>query len=756
MAPRRINDQRKPRPKVSDMAIYPGDRRVKDRRAHNREFNYVLQIRDEDLRLIQDHQHTLTQGVANFADVYYNYLFDNPSTAEVLYRCERQGGNVSDFVRAHLHQLAKISTGVVDDENAAELAKIGRLNHRWAVGPIWMMGAIRLYLDHLRQLTANDAAIDDELRPMLDSALVKLMYRALGIMMQGYWEATLESVEDESASSSPDYLQLIDILKNIPLVVWSIEVPQMKLSFASPAARGICEDKINGPVPCLDCVHSDDQEQVLMAWDQALHGRTAQVECRADLGVGEERNVRFLFSPCIIKRNKVVRIDGLLEDRTEERESVARLEQMATTDELTGLANRVVWNDRLGRALANIRRNGAEQAVVMMLDLNRFKSINDKFGHAAGDEVLRQVAERLRSVLRDSDTVARLGGDEFAVLLPSLDGAVKAGERVANKLQECFQMPVSYQGESLDISTAIGIAISPEHGEDADTLVQRADVAMYRAKQASMPYLFFHPESDVSLDSKLQFTRQLQRALAQGQFELYYQPKVEVGTSRFCGAEALLRWQHPDEGLMLPGRFITVAERIGLMDSVTEWVLVTALMCCKQWNEEGLQAAVSVNVSSKSFQDPALMGKVRSALSEAGVSGDLLEIEVTENTLMSDLNHGSQLLAQLSELGVSVAVDDFGTGYSSLSYLKQLPVQTLKIDKSFLTNISGIGNDVAVVRSIIDLGHNLGCKVVAEGVEDDEAWSKLAELGCDQVQGFHISHPLSERGFTNWLSSSDN
>lgn len=734
------------------MAVYPGDRRLKDRRAHNKEFNYVLQIREEDLRLIQDHQHTLTQGVANFADVYYNYLFDNPSTAEVLYNCERQGGNISEFVRAHLRQLAKIPTGVVDTENAAELVKIGRLNHRWAVGPIWVMGAIRLYLEHLRQLTVNDPSIDPDVRPRLDSALVKLMYRALGIMLQGYWEATLEGVEEGRAASSPDYLQLIDILRNIPLVVWSVEVPNQRVSFASPAARSICDDEISGPVPCLDRVHDEDKERVLMAWEQSLNGHAAKVECRADLGIGGERTVRFLFTPAVAKKGKVTRVDGLLEDRTEERESLTRLEQIATTDQLTGLANRMVWNDRMGRALASNRRNGANQSVVMMLDLNHFKSINDTFGHAAGDEVLKQVAGRLGSTLRESDTIARMGGDEFAILLPNVEGAQKAGERVANKLQECFRAPVSYQGEELYVSAALGIAISPEHGEDTEKLMQRADVAMYRAKQANLPYLFYHPESDVSAGSKLQFTRQLQHALAGNQFELYYQPKLDIGTGKFCGAEALLRWQHPDEGLILPNRFISVADRIGLMVPITDWVLVTALRCCKKWNADGLHAAVAVNVSARSFQDSSLLGKVRGALSEAGVDGNLLEIEITEDALMTDLQHGSKMVEQLTELGVAVAVDDFGAGYSSLSYLKQLPVQSLKIDKSFLANITGAGNDVAIVRSIIELGHNLGCKVVAEGIENDAAWSILTELGCDQGQGYHISHPLSERGFKHWLS----
>jgi len=353
-----------------------------------------------------------------------------------------------------------------------------------------------------------------------------------------------------------------------------VEVPDLTISFASPAARGLCSEQISGPVPCLERIHNEDRERVLIAWEQALRGRMTHVECRADLDVGGERNIRFVFSPLMAKRGKVTRVDGLLEDRTEERESLARLEHIATTDELTGLANRVLWGDRLERALAAIRRNGAQQAVIMMLDLNQFKVVNDTFGHTAGDEVLRQVAERLRSTLRDSDTVARLGGDEFAVLLPAVDSAKKAGERVANKLQECFRVPVSYQENDLYASAAIGVAISPEHGEDAETLMQRADVAMYRAKQADLPYLFFHPEGDVDVNTKLKFTRQLQHALAGDQFELYYQPKVDMSTSEFCGAEALLRWQHPDEGLVLPSRFLSVAERIGLMAPITDWVFV--------------------------------------------------------------------------------------------------------------------------------------------------------------------------------------
>jgi len=429
-----------------------------------------------------------------------------------------------------------------------------------------------------------------------------------------------------------------------------------------------------------------------------------------------------------------------------------RLEQMSTQDEVTGLANRTLWFDRLASALAVARRNPGASVAVMMLDINQFKMYNDSLGHKAGDALLAQIARRLKKVLRDTDTLARVGGDEFGIVLPMVQDAEKAAERVATEVMNSLSAPFSFEQKELCLSSAIGIAVYPQHGEDPHTLASHADGAMYRAKWNAAPYLFYEAEAANSSSEHLQFSGQLHGALERREFELHYQPKIDLVSGQICGAEALLRWQHPKQGMVLPKRFIPVAEQLGMISPITDWVLDTALQECKQWKVNGKPMSISVNVSARSFQSHGLVNRVKRALKKAGVDGSCLEIEITEGTLMTDLQAGAQTLKKLSELGVAIAIDDFGTGYSSLSYLKSLPIDTLKIDQSFLEGMASNPKDVAIVRSIIELGHNLDCKVVAEGVEGEAVRQQLRELGCDLVQGFHISKPLPDAGFREWLS----
>ncbi len=314
--------------------------------------------------------------------------------------------------------------------------------------------------------------------------------------------------------------------------------------------------------------------------------------------------------------------------------------------------------------------------------------------------------------------------------------------------------PFTFQGRELCLSSAIGIAVYPQHGEDSHSLASHADSAMYRAKWNSAPFLFFETEVDASASEHLQFSGQLHGALEREEFELHYQPMIDLSSGRICGAEALIRWKHPQQGLVLPKRFISVAEQLGMISPITDWVLDTALEHSKHWRVDGQPVAISINVSARSFQSPGLISGIRQALAKAGVDGSHLEVEITEDTLMSDLDLGASILEQLSELGVSIAIDDFGTGYSSLSYLKRLPINTLKIDQSFLQDMANDPRDAAIVRSIIELGHNLNCKVIAEGVEEQVVREQLKDLGCDLVQGFHISKPLPDAGFREWLSHS--
>jgi diguanylate cyclase (GGDEF)-like protein len=511
---------------------------------------------------------------------------------------------------------------------------------------------------------------------------------------------------------------------------------------------------MEAPIPCLADTHEDDQQQLLSTWQNAISGNQAYAEIRMSLAGGEQHWYRISLFPSLNRLGRPVQMHCILEDINHLINERRLLEQLATTDRLTTLPNRALWADHLNLALAASRRIPGSQVVVISLDINQFKMYNDTLGRDVGDILLRDVADRLNSIVRESDSLARLGGDQFGVLLQPVNNARVATERVITQILDSFDMPFSYQDKQLCISLTMGISFFPEDGTNEESLLTNAESAMQRAKRNGLPYQYFDPQNDVSPTEQLRYSGQIRTALDNDEFLLHYQPQIDIQTSRITGAEALLRWEHPVEGTVMPNRIIPVAEQLGMITPITNWVLVTALQQCKQWSHDGMQIPVSVNVSARSFQNPRLLEKVEWALQEAGVSGDSLEIEITEATLMQDLDRATDVLTRLSESGVSIAIDDFGTGYSSLSYLKRLPIHTLKIDQSFIVDVAFDQQDVAIVRSIIDLGHNLGYKVVAEGVENGMAWDVLDKLGCDTAQGFHISKPLSDNHFSGWLSDS--
>ncbi len=426
------------------------------------------------------------------------------------------------------------------------------------------------------------------------------------------------------------------------------------------------------------------------------------------------------------------------------------LRHQALHDALTGLPNRTLLQDRLEQALRATRRAGTPVAL-LLLDLDRFKDINDTFGHHYGDLLLREVGARLRDGLRAVDTVARLGGDEFAVLLPGVgaDGAATTAARITAALER----PVVLEGHPFEVSSSIGIALGSDHGDDATTLLRHADVAMYTAKSAAEPSAVYAPGQDQHSPRRLALIGELRQAIAADQLLLHYQPKVDLATGRLVGVETLVRWQHPRHGLIPPDQFIPLAEHTGLIKPLTHWVLTTALWQTRAWQDQGLLLHVAVNLSARLLHDPAVVDTIVDALRTAGVEPRWLEIEITESAVMVDPAGALAILTRLHALGIRLAIDDFGTGYSSLSYLKRLPVDEIKIDKSFVLEMSRNGDDAAIARSIIDLGHNLGLGVVAEGVEDDATWGHLATLGCDVAQGYHISRPVPAAELARWVQT---
>ncbi|MGH2787390.1 MAG: putative bifunctional diguanylate cyclase/phosphodiesterase [Actinomycetota bacterium] len=421
------------------------------------------------------------------------------------------------------------------------------------------------------------------------------------------------------------------------------------------------------------------------------------------------------------------------------RNQVEENERQALRDPLTHLPNRTLFRDRLQQALLLASRSKAAVAI-LLLDLDHFKEVNDTLGHHHGDLLLQQIGPRLNTVLRDSDTVARLGGDEFGILLANVPTPSSAAH-VAEKIIESLLRPFMVQGLKLHVGASIGIAIYPRHGTSADTLMQRADVAMYIAKNNGGGYEQYIPERDDYSAAKLAMGTELRYAIDGNELVLYYQPKVHLRTGRVQGVEALVRWDHPQKGLVAPDDFIGLAERAGLMDQLTMLVLNRAVRQCHEWQQEGLDLTVAVNLSVRNL-DSTLPRRVAAILDRWGVPSGKLELEITEGTVMAEPNRAREVLEALDSMGIKIAIDDFGTGHSSLAYLKKLPVNTLKIDKSFVVNMANDENDFVIVQSTVDLAHNLGLEVVAEGVEDENTWVQLRQLGCDLAQGYWKGRPV--------------
>jgi diguanylate cyclase (GGDEF)-like protein len=427
-------------------------------------------------------------------------------------------------------------------------------------------------------------------------------------------------------------------------------------------------------------------------------------------------------------------------------------EQRARRDPLTALPNREQLHDLVHAAIVDSKRS-KKKVALMLMDLNRFKEINDTLGHHTGDRVLQQLASRLRNVLRDSETVARLGGDEFAILLPSVTDETQVAA-VAQRVLGALDDPFVAAGLALDVDASIGIALYPDHGDRVAKLLRAADVAMYLGKESLSGYTFFSHGSDPGDGGKrLALIGELRSALDGGQLVLYYQPKIELATGMVKGVEALVRWQHPRGGLLAPDEFIPLLEQSSLLRKFTLYIVEMALNDCSGWRQEGFDINVAVNLSMRNLLDSQLPGDLKRLVHKSpNLKFDALELEITESMIMSDPERSFRICTSLRELGFELTVDDFGTGYSSLAYLQRLPVSSLKIDKSFITAMAaGDIDSETIVRSTLDLASNLGLAAVAEGVEDSHIYEQLAELGCAYAQGYLISRPLPNDQLIAWL-----
>jgi diguanylate cyclase (GGDEF)-like protein/PAS domain S-box-containing protein len=508
----------------------------------------------------------------------------------------------------------------------------------------------------------------------------------------------------------------------------------------------------------IDYVHPDDREQLLSVYRHRVRAESGpstlehRILRKGGGAIWVNSSVSVIRDSDDEPAMTVLMVQDISKRKAAEQALLAQAElnqHQARHDALTGLANRTLFSDRIERALDAARPEG-EAVAVMVMDLDRFKEVNDSLGHHAGDELLKEVARRVTGVLRTSDSVARLGGDEFGILLPDLTGAT-AVTAVVGKLFAAMEEPITVQELPLVVEGSIGIAMFPDDGLDVDTLLRAADVAMYTAKEEGKGFGFFDGSTHQLDVARLTLVGELRRAIEKRELVLHYQPQALLETGEVHSVEALLRWNHPERGLIGPGEFIPLAQQTGLIRPLTLYVIGEALRQCRAWEHEGIELAVAVNVSTRNLLDVEFPAQVKALLDAWGLGASRLALEITEDSVLTDPVRTKAILEELAGMGIRLAIDDFGTGYSSLAYLKRLPITEIKIDRSFVMGMATDEDDATIVRSTIDLGRNLGLEVVAEGVETEPIWNTLRELGCTIVQGYFLSRPLPPDELEAWL-----
>jgi predicted signal transduction protein with EAL and GGDEF domain len=514
----------------------------------------------------------------------------------------------------------------------------------------------------------------------------------------------------------------------------------------------------------IQSIDAGDREVLRVALvEAAKNERSFALDYRLSLQSGGERVIHQRGEVFIDQSSNQKMLHGFVQDVTELRKAEEQIRYLAFYDALTGLANRDLFKDRLQKALAaGVRQN--RTMALLLLDLDRFKRINDTLGHEIGDQLLKTIGDRINQCVRGTDSVARfggdvpatfvsrLGGDEFTVLITDLvnphDSVI-----VAKRIIDAIAKPINIQGQELYVTTSVGISVFPSDGQDVETLVKNADTALYEAKgKGRNNFQFYKKALNEVTSERFELESDLRKALEQDEFLLHYQPQLDFQTGRIIGAEALVRWENPVRGMVSPGDFIPLAEDLGLIIPLTEWVIQTACQQNKAWQEAGLPPIrVAVNLSGQQFSQQRVADAAQRALQGSGLDPKYLEVELTESTMMENKEVVREILEELKALGLTIAIDDFGTGYSSLAYLKTFPIDTLKIDRTFVRDISTDPNDAAITRAIVAMAHSLELEVIAEGVETGEQLDFLQELGCNEYQGFYFSRPLPAPEFAELL-----
>ena len=696
-----------------------------------------LELTEADVEQLRAIRGKLAAAQNGFADGFYEYLRQLPELAALL----PDEATVDRLKTAHGRYFASLTEGDYGEDYVGGRLRVGMTHARIGLTPKWYVGAFRKYLSDM--LGATWAATDGDFAAFVPAfdALLKVVMLDLGLTLDTYIHADKRAIalRDRAIESSVNGIFIAAAAPHDCRLIYVNAAFSQILGRPPETALG---------QPCLCTGEEDGFAVIRAAIAEGRDGYTTLSRPRAD---GSRQWIELFLAPVRSDTDSVSHYVGVLNDVTARKEAEEQLAFLAHHDSLTDLPNRGLFDDRLRQALA--RGVPDDGFALCFIDLDRFKLVNDSLGHGAGDSVLIEVARRLKALCRSADTLARLAGDEFVLLVEGA-GNAEAASGIASRVLTALARPIRAGGQEIDVAASLGLALYPGDGGDVETLLRNADAAMYAAKAAGRNTFRFYDEAmNRRASQRLALETDLRRAVGRDQLELFYQPQIRAADGSLAGVEALLRWHHPERGLVSPVEFIPLAEEAGIITELGEWALRRAAQQMVEWRARGVAVPrAAVNLSPRQFHDAELADRLERILAEAGAPAAWIELEITESAAMHDPAGAVLVLQRLRERGIQVALDDFGTGHSSLSMLRTLPLNVLKLDRSFVQHLPESATDAAVAEAVVTLAHRLGLLVVAEGVETEAQRQFLGAIGCDLLQGFLFARPLPAAQLEAWLS----